>query len=282
MQASRSDSIGPGGVGPRRRAAGAGPAAGVRRRAVLGWQVLILIALVAGMQLLNATSGNLVMPSPVDVARQSIIMWGDGTMPVALGQSLTVLALGFALSTVTGIAAGILLGGFPTLGRICDPFVNAMNATPGAAFIPLIIVWFGLHTEAKVVVVWIAAVFPVLINTMGGITNADRDLIEMARSFGARRRELFWQVMVPDALPAILSGVRIGAAISIVGTIIAELTMAQSGLGGLMTKAGNRFQMDRYFAVVIVMMAMGSLITVGMRQAERRLGRWRLSLNGPR
>lgn len=84
--------------------------------------------------------------------------------------------------------------------------------------------------------------------------------------------------MVPDALPSILSGLRIGAAICIVGTVIAELTMAQSGLGGLMIKAGNRFQMDRYFAVVLVMMALGSLITIALRLIERQFGRWRIEL----
>jgi NitT/TauT family transport system permease protein len=215
------------------------------------------------------------MPSPLAVARQSVIMWSDGTMLLGLGQSLLVLVLGFALAAVTGILGGVILGGFPVIGRILDPFVNAINATPGAAFIPLVIVWFGLYTEAKVVIVWNAAVFPILIATTTGIAHANSELIEMAQSFGARRRQLFWQVMVPDSLPAILSGLRIGAAVSIVGTVIAELTTAQSGLGGLMIAAGNRFQMDRYFAVVIVMMALGTLITAGLRRIERRFGRWR-------
>jgi len=260
---------------------GPGSAASVRkrnRRIAMLWQVGILLTLIAGMKILNTTSGNLVMPRPEAVFRQSVEMWSDGTIPRALGESLTVLGLGFILASTTGILGGILLGGFPFLSRVLDPYVNAVNATPGAAFIPLIIVWFGLYTEAKVALVWLAAVFPILINTTAGIANANKDLIEMAQSFGAPRRTLFWQVMVPDALPSILSGLRIGAAICIVGTVIAELTMAQSGLGGLMIKAGNRFQMDRYFAVVIVMMALGSLITIALRLAERRFGRWRVSL----
>jgi len=255
-----------------------GPSRARRRRGVVLWQVGILLALIAGMKVLNMTSGDLVMPSPEAVLRQSIEMWADGTIPFALGQSLTVLGLGFVLAATSGILIGILLGGFPFLGRVLDPYVNAVNATPGAAFIPLIIVWFGLYAGAKIALVWIAAVFPILINTASGIGNANKDLIEMALSFGARRRALFWQVMVPDALPSILSGLRIGAAVCIVGTVIAELTMAQSGLGGLMIRAGNRFQMDRYFAVVIVMMALGSLITVALGFAERRLGRWRMAL----
>jgi ABC-type nitrate/sulfonate/bicarbonate transport system permease component len=253
-----------------------------QRRSVWAVQGLILLALILGMQILNAVAGNLVMPSPLAVLRQEIEMWSDGTLLSALWESLAVLGAGFGLAATSGVFVGILLGGIPFLGRVFAPFVTAMNSTPGAAFIPLIIVWFGLYTEAKIVLVWHAAVFPILISTAAGIANANRDLTEMAQSFGAGRRVLFWQVMVPDALPAILSGLRIGAAVSTVGTVIAELTMAQSGLGGLMITAGNRFQMDRYFAVVIVLMVLGTLITLGLRLAERRFARWRVALNEAR
>jgi len=247
-----------------------------RARAIVwaSWVGLVVLILV-GMQVLNVTQGNLVMPRPAAVAEEFITLWSDSTMLKALGQSLTVLGLGFLLAASTGIVGGVILGGFPFLNRVMDPFVNAMNATPGAAFIPLVIVWFGLYTEAKVVVVWNAAFFPILINTASGIASANRDLVEMGQSFGASRRALFWQVMVPDALPSILSGLRIGAAICTVGTVIAEMTMAQSGLGGLLVAAGNRFQMDKYFAVVIVLMALGTVITAALRWAERRFGRWR-------
>ncbi|MEQ1899426.1 MAG: ABC transporter permease [Devosia sp.] len=244
---------------------------------VLLAQVLIVLLIIAGMYALNAVAGKLTMPRPDAVLQQSIKMWSDGSMLKGLLESLTVLGLGFLLSAVTGIGFGIILGGFRVVNRVLDPFVNAMNATPGAAFIPLIIVWFGLYTEAKVVVVWNAAVFPVLISTAAGVANADKDLIEMGRAFGANRVRLFWDIMVPDALPTILSGLRIGAAVSTVGTVIAELTMAQSGLGGLLAQAGNRFQMDKYFAVVIVLMILATAIIAALRLAENWVGRWRLS-----
>jgi ABC-type nitrate/sulfonate/bicarbonate transport system permease component len=247
------------------------------QRLVRAAQLAMVVLVIAGMYLLNATAGKLVMPRPDAIIAQSVRMWSDGTMLRALGQSLGVLSLGYLLAATTGIAFGVLLGGFRFLGRIFDPFVNAMNSTPGAAFIPLIIVWFGLYTEGKVVLVWHAALFPILINTAAGIANANKDLVEMGRAFGAKRATLFWTVMVPDALPSIISGLRIGAAVSTVGTIIAELTMAQSGLGGLLATAGNRFQMDRYFAVVVVLMVLGTLISGALRLAERRVGRWRTS-----
>lgn len=241
-------------------------------------RVAVVVLLLAIMYVLNATSGNLTMPHPVDVFQRSWEMWTDGTMVKALGQSLTVLTAGYGLAIITGILIGILLGGFRLVGRVLDPFVHAMNATPGAAFIPLFIVWFGLFTEAKIVVVWNACFFPILISTAGGIANADRDLVEMGRSFGARRATLFWQVMLPSAVPSILVGLRIGAAVATVGTVVSELYMAQSGLGGLLAQAGNRFQMDKYFAVVIVLMALGTLITTLLRLAENRIGRWRISM----
>jgi NitT/TauT family transport system permease protein len=244
---------------------------------VLLAQVLIVLLVIAGMYALNAVAGKLTMPRPDAVLQQSISMWADGTMWQGVVESVTVLALGFLLAAVTGIGIGIVLGGFRVINRIFDPFVNALNATPGAAFIPLIIVWFGLYTEAKVVVVWNAAMFPILISTAAGIASANKDLVEMGRAFGANRLRLFWEIMVPDALPSILSGLRIGAAVCAVGTVIAELTMAQSGLGGLLAKAGNRFQMDKYFAVVIVLMVLATLLISALRYAERRVGRWRLS-----
>ena len=240
-------------------------------------QVGVVILVVAGAYWLNAAAGKLIMPSPSDILTQFLRMWGNGAMLKALGESLSVLLTGFALAAVTGVLGGILIGGIPFLGRVFDPFINAINATPGAAFIPLIIVWFGLYTEAKVVVVWHGAFFPILIATAAGIGNANKELVEMARSFGAPRVTLFWRVMLPDAVPTMLSGLRIGAAIATVGTVVAELYMAQSGLGGLLADAGARFQMDRYFAVVLVLMALGSLIAGGLRKVENRIGRWRIA-----
>jgi len=259
-----------------------GAAVRARRRSsvnalVLAAQVGVVFAVIAGAYWLNATAGKLVMPSPSDIFAQFVKLWGSGIMLRALGESLVELLGGYALGVVTGLVGGILLGGFGVLRRVFDPFVNALNATPGVAFIPLIIVWFGLYTPAKIVVVWHAAFFPILIATAAGIGNANPDLVEMARAFGANRVTLFWRVMLPDAIPTIASGLRIGAAIATVGTVVAELYMAQSGLGGLLAEAGARFQMDRYFAVVLVVMALGTLITAGLRQLEKRFARWRVA-----
>ena len=138
---------------------------------------------------------------------------------------------GYALAIVTGVALGVLMGGMPRLGETLEIYVNALNSTPRVAFIPFIILWFGLGINAKIVVVWFQAVMPILINTYAGVQNTDPDLLEAARSFGAKRGQLFRYVMLPAALPYIVTGLRLGGANAMVGTVIAELYTALSGLG---------------------------------------------------
>lgn len=250
------------------------------RRMVWAGRTVVVAVLIGGMKVINARSGALTMPDPANVARRFWEMLRDGSIARALGESLLVLGIGFGLAALVGVVAGVLLGGSRIAGRIAEPFVHALNATPRVAFIPLIIVWLGLRQDAKIAVTWLSAVVPILVNTSAGIENADGDLTEMARSFGARRRDLFWRVWVPAALPSILTGLRVGASLAILGTIVAELYTAQAGLGGLMVQASSRFQMDRYFAVVIVLMALGVTITSILRALERRAAKWRSSQAG--
>ena len=171
------------------------------------------------------------MPSPLDVAPAVIEEVRSGQLLSATLSSLQVFAAGYALAIVTGVALGVLMGGMPRLGETLEIYVNALNSTPRVAFIPLIILWFGLFTNAKIVVVWFQAVMPILINTYAGVQNTDPDLVEAARSFGARRGQVFRFIMLPAALPYIVTGLRLGAANAMVGTVIAELYTALSGLG---------------------------------------------------
>ncbi|HLI14567.1 MAG TPA: ABC transporter permease [Acidimicrobiales bacterium] len=253
----------------------------VRRRTrerfvVLAGQLLVIGLLVLAMQLVNANFGGLTMPAPGSVLRQLGHLVRDGVLGRALAETLTVFGIGYGVSLASGVLLGMVVGGFRTIGRIWEPFINALNATPRVAFIPLIIVWFGLFVESKVIVAWLSAFVPILINTADGIQNADQDLIEMAKALGTPRRTLFWRVLVPAALPSILTGVRVGAALAILGTIVAELYTAQAGLGGLLAEAGNTFQMAEYFAVVIVLAALGTAVSALLRMLERRFAAWRV------
>jgi ABC-type nitrate/sulfonate/bicarbonate transport system permease component len=174
-----------------------------------------------------------------------------------------------------GIPVGLAMGGIPDLGRTLEIYVNALMATPRVAFIPLIIVFLGLGAEAKIVVVFLGAVMPILVNTYAGILNSDDELVEMARSTGATRPQVYLRIMLPGALPFVAVGLRLGATIGLINTVVAELYTAVSGLGGMLALYGNTFQMAPYFVVVLVLALVGSLVTQALRLVELRASRWR-------
>ena len=247
------------------------------RIGIVGWRVIALLIFLAVWHLASIPAGKLLLPSPLDVVPAFIDEVRSGQLLTATLSSLQVFILGYALAIVTGVALGVLMGGIPRLGEVLEIYVNALNATPRVAFIPFIILWFGLGTPAKIVVVWFQAVMPILINTYAGVQNTDPDLLEAARSFGAKRGQMFRFIMLPAALPYIVTGLRLGGANAMVGTVIAELYTALSGLGYLIAQFGGTFQTAKYFGPVLVLAAMGMVISQSLKILERRLARWKNS-----
>src|ERR687886_876892 len=267
-------------VEPVERAASPGAAVARRlplsgRVGVVGWRLIALAAFLVVWHLASIPAGKLLLPSPLDILPAFIEVLRSGQLVNATLSSLTVFAVGYSLAIITGVALGVLMGGIPRLGETLEIYVNALNSTPRVAFIPFIILWFGLGTNAKIVVVWFQAVMPILINTYAGVQNTDPDLLEAARSFGARRGQLFRHIMLPAALPYIVTGLRLGGANAMVGTVIAELYTALSGLGFLIAQFGGTFQTAKYFGPVLVLSAMGMLISQSLKVLERRLARWK-------
>jgi ABC-type nitrate/sulfonate/bicarbonate transport system permease component len=245
------------------------------RISIVTWRLIALVAFLGLWHLASIPAGKLLLPSPVDVLPAFFDMIRTGQLVSATASSLVVFAAGYGLAIVTGVALGVLMGGIPRLGATLEIYVNALNSTPRVAFIPFIILWFGLGTNAKIVVVWFQAVMPILINTYAGVQNTDPDLLEAARSFGAKRGQLFRHIMLPAALPYIVTGLRLGGANAMVGTVIAELYTALSGLGYLIAQFGGTFQTAKYFGPVLVLAGMGMLISQSLKILERRLARWK-------
>jgi ABC-type nitrate/sulfonate/bicarbonate transport system permease component len=245
------------------------------RLSTVQWRVLTLVVFLLVWHLASIPAGRLLLPSPLEVVPAFIDEVRTGQLLAATLSSLEVFAAGYVLAIITGVVLGVLMGGMPRFGATLEIYVNALNSTPRVAFIPLIILWFGLFTPAKIVIVWFQAVMPILINTYAGVQNTDPDLLEAARSFGARRGQLFRFIMLPAALPYIVAGLRLGAANAMVGTVIAELYTALSGLGFLIALFGNTFQTARLLAPVLVLAGMGMLISQLLKVLERRLARWK-------
>jgi len=174
------------------------------------------------------------------------------------------------LAAVLGMALGALLGSMPLLSRTFAPFVHAMAALPVIALIPLIVLLLGLGWQAKVLIIALGAVMPVIVNTQTGVQSLDPDLREMARAYNIslirRIRHFYW----PAAFPQIMAGLRLGAIAGLVTSVIADFYTAMMGLGALLQAYGNSFRMDRYLAVVLTYAAIGTVATALLTVVENR------------
>ena len=202
-------------------------------------------------------------------------MFATGAMWAPLGVSASAFAVGLSIAIVVGLPLGVLLGRSATLNAMFDPFITAFNATPRLVFLPLLLLWFGLGLWSKVAVVFIGALFPILINTYEGVRNADRVLINVVRSFGATEWGIARLVVVPNALPYIVVGLRLAIGRAVLGVVVAEFFGSQDGLGVVMVRAASRFQVDVVFAGLIVFAALSLLMTGLVKLLEDRLSRWR-------
>ena len=222
-------------------------------------------------------TGPNLLADPLSTLNAAIEMFGEDRNRLRVGffDSLRVYISGFTLAFMVGIPIGLIFGGFRILGQTMEVFMNALMATPRIAFIPMIIVFLGLGYEAKAFVVFLGAVMPIMVNTYAGVRNSDGELVEMARSAGARRGQIFIRILLPGALPFIVVGLRIGATIGLINTVVAEIYLASSGLGGLINFYRASFSPPNYLVVVLCLSLIGVVVTSLLRILESRTDRWR-------
>jgi NitT/TauT family transport system permease protein len=243
---------------------GAGSIAGL----LIAWELLPhLVPLSAGTKLFFAT--------PSQIAGTLWTMFATGTIWRPLGVSASGFALGLGLAILVGLPLGVLIGRSPTLNAMFDPFITAFNATPRLVFLPLVVLWFGLGLWSKVVIVFIGALFPILINTYEGVRNADKVLINVVRSFGAKEWDIARLVVVPNALPYIVAGLRLTIGRAVLGVVVAEFFGSEEGLGVIMVQAAGRYQVAVVFAGLIVFATLSLVMTALVQLVEERLSRWR-------
>ena len=153
--------------------------------------------------------------------------------------------------------------------------INAFYATPLVALVPILVLWFGIYLKAKVIVVFLFAVFPIIINTYQGVRECDQNMLEVAQSFRSTEWAIWRDVLLPFALPYIAAGIRLAIGRGLVGMIIAEFYTTITGLGFMVTKYANVFEMDKTFVPVIVLMILGVTLTAVLKRLERRIAPWR-------
>src|SRR5215467_5739213 len=241
-----------------------------------GGIVLLLAVWEALPRLVTLSAGTkLFFTTPSHVVGTLWSMFATGSIWSPLGVSAGAFALGLGIAIVVALPLGVLLGRSATLSALFDPFITAFNATPRLVFLPLVMLWLGLGLWSKVVIVFIGALFPLLINTYEGVRNADKTLINVVRSFGASEWDVARLVVVPNAMPYIIAGLRLAIGRAVLGVVVAEFFGSESGLGVMMVQAAGRYQVDVVFSGLIIFAVLSLLLTWMVQLLENRLSLWR-------
>jgi ABC-type nitrate/sulfonate/bicarbonate transport system permease component len=242
---------------------------------VLGGSAVILTLAIWQAMWSAGKISPLFMSGPSAIAKRFHDDLLHGNLLNDLAYSGKNFAIGFILAVVAGVLLGVIVGWYKRVEMLAGPFLNALYATPRVAMVPLIIIWFGIGMWSKVFIVFISAFFPVLVNTIGGIRAIDRDLLRAARAFCASDRQIFTTVAIPGAVPFILTGIRQGVALGLIGVVVGEMFGGSQGIGFMVAYGGQTFATDTLFVGVLIIAFAGIVLTSLAEQLEKRFSRWR-------
>ena len=214
---------------------------------------------------------------PSAIARAFLILIANGELQSYMKESLMVLTYASVLSVLAGVLLGVIMGRFSIVEWATDIYVNALYSTPMVALVPLIVLWFGFKVPAKVIIVFLFMVFPVLLNTYEGVKNVDRNLQEVARSFCSSESQLWRHLIIPSAVPFIVAGVRLAIGRGLVGMIVAEFYTSVTGLGYMIVRYANALETDKLFVPIVMVMILGVGLLSLAKWVEGRIAPWRNS-----
>jgi ABC-type nitrate/sulfonate/bicarbonate transport system permease component len=228
----------------------------------------------------HAASGLKIRPifisSPSRVASEAFQMffvtgeiWGD------LRVSGLEYLSGFLLAVVIGVPLGLAAGWYRKIYDVVEPFVSGLNAAPQIAFLPLFIVWFGLGLGSKVAIIFLFSVLPLIRSAIAGVKQTDLRFLRMADSFCCSKWRLFYTIILPSAVPLLLSGLRLSIGQAMIGIVVGEIYGSQEGVGVMINVASSRFQTDKVFVGVFVIAVVGLFLSHLVRHIESRVEVWR-------
>jgi ABC-type nitrate/sulfonate/bicarbonate transport system permease component len=230
--------------------------------------------LIAAWQIAAQFINPVLISSPAQVADDFVGQFQTGTATSALAVSLHDLYLGIAIGLTSGVLVGLAIGRYRFLDAIFSPFINASNATPLNILIPLLIVWVGISTEARVLFVVLISFFPVVLNTASGLRNVSKGYVEVGKMMGLNEHQLMRKVILPGAVPYIFAGIRVGVALGVVGMIVGEMEVSNVGLGYLLNFYGTGFETGKLLAMVVLAALIGVVNVLTVRAIQARWFRW--------
>ncbi|MDJ0391557.1 ABC transporter permease [Roseomonas sp. E05] len=251
----------------------------IRAGAMRGLAILIFLGIWAAVSLGNAyvwkAFNPILLPSPWAVLASGVDLARSGQLQRDILASMARVLQGFAVAALAGVAVGLAAGTWRALDRLVEPMIELLRPIPPLAFLPMMVLWFGIGETSKIAFIAYAAFFPVFTTTVEGIKHVDPLLLRAASSLGATRMELFRHVVLPAALPAIITGLRLGFGLSFFVIVAAEFIAADSGLGYMINDARTFFMVSQMLLGAVVIGLIGFLFNILLRALENRLLRWR-------
>ena len=249
-----------------------------RRRKQLGLNVTVrLISLATVLTLWQIFGGKIdpvLFTTPSAIAEAAVEMIGSGELWAYLEPSLVVLAIGLSLAAVIGVIVGLLLARYWLLDVGLGVYITFLYSIPSVALVPLIVLWAGFALTAKVIILFLFAFFPMVINTYQGVKNVDTKLLEVGRSFRCSERQLWTNIVLPGALPFIVTGLRLAVGRGLIGMVLADLYTAISGIGYLIVRTASTYQVDKMFVPIVTLGLLGVTLTACVRFVEVRVAPW--------
>lgn len=203
----------------------------------------------------------------------------DQSLLVALMGSVVTMFIGLALATVVAVPLGIAMGRSTTLESVLDPYVTFLYVLPSVAFVPVLVVMLGIDFQLRLALIFLSAIFPILLNTIAGVKHVDKDLIDGGVSFCATERQIMRTIVLPSAIPFIFAGFRIGFSAAWVGSIVAEMTAVITGVGGLLLESASRFKTADVFVAIFGIMAVAVTIQWFTSRVEVWMTPWRRGMS---
>jgi len=240
---------------------------------------IILFVVVVGLWQLGSNRGLIdptAVPSPWAIGLSLLKITLNGQLAFHAWITIQETLAGFLIGSILGIVFGFAIGRYPVLSEILDPFIIAIYSVPKVALAPLFIVWFGIGIFMKIVLAAVTVLFIVFFNTLAGVRNVDRDLVDAVWLMGAKPRDVLFKVLVPSAMSWALTGVRIAIPYALIGAIIGELIASNRGIGYLISSAASAYDTAGVFAALIVLTVLAMLLNAVVDEIDRRLSKWKV------
>jgi ABC-type nitrate/sulfonate/bicarbonate transport system permease component len=247
-----------------------------RRSGMLITQFLTLVLILLVWEWYASDKSIALIAPPTKIAQSAYnLVIQNQDLVFALAGSVSTMAVGMTLAILIGIPLGVLMGRSKTFESVLDPYVMFLYVLPSVAFIPVLVVIIGIDVKLRLAMIFLSAVFPLMINTIAGVKNVDSELVDSGRSFCASEFQIMRTIILPASVPFIFAGIRIGFSAAWVGAIVAEMTAIITGVGGLLLESASRFKTADVFVAIFGIMIVAVAIQVVTSYIERRLTPWR-------